>query len=619
MTDGRTESLRPLLWLAGAVGLAAFLRLHALGSIPGFGYDEGTIAQLGREILGGRQFAVGIKPYFGPLLIYLLALSYKLLGVSILSTRLPIAILSTLMPIAAYMLTRELCGKWKAGVAAAYLVAASPWHVFFGRFAWDGNISPLFLTLYYYLLIASVRKAGIALAGAAFLCLGLTLNGHPYLALPALGPALIAACAARGGRLLRFSLAFLLTLVPLLPPVFYQLTTGFRIIDRFFGGYGHHFALAAPAADLGAIVDRYRAYCWTLGASLNGTLLYPDLYRAGESTGLILPPLLFLLGLAYLTWRSNKTAAHRMVSSATWLGLIGVPILVKTVQLDAVGHTATFTHYLDAIYPLPYVLIAALLYSDEVARVLRGLSAEVAPALTVGILALSLLTLKTGYFDYFKESWGKGHFVAGIDRVIDRVDSLSLSSVPVQAMTRFTVGSSFYPQFASLTAWRLEPVDETLFEPHPVVAEGRLIRTPTLFVSRTREALLQPALTPNETIASPDGSQRWRIYLYLSPVIYVQGKGEESELSLFAFIDDHGLADGVGFLRTKDEIVRLDPAGIVPGGGPRGAKSVRVTGKAGRIEEFTMTLTRRGSERAVRLRIAGQDVVAGFQGTVCIF
>lgn len=623
-SGSRPTRLPRLLWLGGAVLLAAALRFYQLESIPGFGYDEGTIARLGRQIVSGDRFAVGIQPYFGPLLIYLIAASYKLFGVSIIATRLPVALLSSLMPLAAHLLAREVTGRWKAGVAAAYLVAVSPWHVFFGRFAWDGNISPLFLTLYYYLLLAASRESigarrRMLHAGGAFLCLGLTLNGHPYLVLPAAAAALVVFVRMRPGRLLILASAPA-ALLPLLPVVGYQVATGFQILDRFFGGYGHHFALSATTMDGAELLERFRAYHWSLAASLNGTYLYPDLYKSVLSEGIYLPAVLFAAGLALAAWRSRRHTGDAVVTAATLAAMLTLPLIVKSQFFEKLGRVGTFTHYLDGVYPLPYILIVMLFYSDGATRLARRLGEKAASLAVGGLVMLSLLHLKTTLFDYFRESWGNGHFVSGLDQVIQRIDALPVGRNPVQAMTHFTVSSSLYPQFEALTDWKLEPLAETLFEPHPLRADEKIIAATTVFVSRGRDAHYQPLLSPTHVVSSPDGSQKWNIYMYTSPAIFVQGTGKDgAAIALYAHLDSRGDVRANGTVHAKERFYSLEGQRLIAVGKFRSGKTVRILGTADDAEEFVLTMNSPGEPRKLSLRIGGREMFESFQGTLCIY
>lgn len=605
-----------LLLLIGAVAAAALLRLPALGSIPGFGYDEGTIGRLGRQILEGREYATGIKPYFGPLLIYLIALSYKLFGISIAATRLPVAVISCLMPIAAHLLTRAMSSDRRAGVAAAWLVAVSPWHVFFGRFAWDGNISPFFLTLFYLCIVRLVQgvRHRLAVAAAGFFCLGLTLNGHPYLLIPASAAALIAFIFSPASRRLLVASAPIAAL-PLLPVIAFQVGTGFKIYDRFFGGYNHHFALAAPSMTLDSLAGRFSGYLYSLAATLNGTLFYPDLYRGHETAGLLIPPILFVAALAYAIAKAPRNLPVAIIVGALAASLLVLPLIVKTQTQEKIGRSVSFTHYLDGVYPLPYVLIALALYSA-----LPAIARRVPAIVTAALVVLTALHLKLWFFDYYRQSWGNGHFVAGLDRVIDRIDHPSLRVLPVQAMTAFTVSSSIYPQLETLTDWRLEPVEESLFEPHPMRNKKKLVRSPVLFVSRGRDALFDPVLAPALVLTSPDASQKWNVYIYESPAIYVRGKSTDgSEISLFCHLNKRGLVTGAGCVSAPDGLMRLEPRGVEAVGRFNNGKTIRIIGLADRRLPFELTLSRFPERRDVELTIDGRVIISSFEGTLCLF
>ena len=105
------------------------------------------------------------------LFTYLIALSFKLLGVGVVQMRVVAALAGVLTVLAFYFLGRDLYGRRSALVGTA-LLAASRWHLTFSRIVYELILQPLAMILLALFLLRALRTgkrrywalAGVALA-----------------------------------------------------------------------------------------------------------------------------------------------------------------------------------------------------------------------------------------------------------------------------------------------------------------------------------------------------------------------------------------------------------------------------------------------------------------------
>jgi len=153
---GRKE----LILLAIICAMGAFLRFYQLQSIPfGLFFDEATNGLDAVRVIQQQVYPVYFEANYGrgALFIYLLALSFKLLGVSVLAMRLVTAALGVLTILAFYFLFRQLFGLG-LGLVGAYLIATSRWHINFSRVVFDAVLLPLLAALSFYFLFKGLRS-----------------------------------------------------------------------------------------------------------------------------------------------------------------------------------------------------------------------------------------------------------------------------------------------------------------------------------------------------------------------------------------------------------------------------------------------------------------------------
>ncbi|MGH9870835.1 MAG: hypothetical protein ACREAA_22080 [Candidatus Polarisedimenticolia bacterium] len=209
--------------LALATLLAGVLRFAWLGSVPAalycdealHGYEAWSLLTTGRDrhgVLLPFVFDVFGIGWSEPLYIYLTVPAVALFGATPLAARFVAAASGTLaVPVAGLMTTALLSaysahgarggrvresGARVAGLAAAFLMATSPWAVHFSRIGFQASLLPLLFGVGFW-MAATALRSDASHRGARFIAaaaaLGLTLHTYPTarLAMPLLVTAFV--------------------------------------------------------------------------------------------------------------------------------------------------------------------------------------------------------------------------------------------------------------------------------------------------------------------------------------------------------------------------------------------------------------------------------------------
>jgi 4-amino-4-deoxy-L-arabinose transferase-like glycosyltransferase len=275
--------------LLAATAVAGVLRFLWLGSVPValycdealHGYEAWSLLTTGADRRG--VFLPFVFDVFGigwsePLYIYLTVPAIALLGVTPLAARCVAAVAGTLaVPVAGLMteaLLRPASGETagpisekaarRAGLAAAWIMTASPWAFHFSRIGFQASLLPLWLGAAFWLAASALRRGpgprrtGMLAAGAA--SLALTLYTYPAARVTA--PLLAAAFAwtHRGSlrRDLRSALAAGGVLAALALPM-----AGFSLSERGmrrFGDVAVTSREAGPVTAAGRVAANYLSY-----------------------------------------------------------------------------------------------------------------------------------------------------------------------------------------------------------------------------------------------------------------------------------------------------------------------------------------------------------------------
>lgn len=171
------------------VALAAFLRLPFLGELPygltideaGQGYSAYSILKTGKDEWGDflPLNPRGFGDYKPPVFMYLLIPSIAVFGLSEFAVRLPSAIAGILTVWVFFFLVKELFKDRTLGLISAFLLAISPWHVYYSRLGWESNVGLLFFCLGILFFIKANQKNIFLELSASFFGLA-ALSYHSF-------------------------------------------------------------------------------------------------------------------------------------------------------------------------------------------------------------------------------------------------------------------------------------------------------------------------------------------------------------------------------------------------------------------------------------------------------
>lgn len=192
--DGKKARIYILLFLIVALGF--FLRIYNIDQAPPGVYPDEAV----NGIDAVTANATGEYQWFYPanqgregLFMNLIALCFKLLGVSVLTLKLPAIIFGTLTILGTFLLARELFNT-RLALISAFLVSVSFWAINFNRISFRANMLPFILVFAFYFLFKGIRTkklSDFAIGGFIF---GLGL--HTYIAFRIAPLILIIALAA---------------------------------------------------------------------------------------------------------------------------------------------------------------------------------------------------------------------------------------------------------------------------------------------------------------------------------------------------------------------------------------------------------------------------------------
>ncbi len=145
------------------VVFAGILRFWHLTQVPpalnsdevAIGYNAYSILTTGRDEYGTPYPTLfrSFDDYKMPVYVYLVAGSMKLFGFGDFAVRFPSALFGTLTIFVTYLLVRILFKKESLAVAAAFLLAVSPWAIHFSRSGYEANVAVFFIVLGVYLFL----------------------------------------------------------------------------------------------------------------------------------------------------------------------------------------------------------------------------------------------------------------------------------------------------------------------------------------------------------------------------------------------------------------------------------------------------------------------------------
>jgi len=227
--------------LVGAVLLIAlFLRVCDLDGVPPGVQGDEMFNTLDASRLGSEHLPLYFPANYGrePLFIYLVALSTRLLGVSLWAVRLPAALGGLAVVLFTYLLARRLLG-FRVGLLAAALTAVSFWPLMISRVGLRAVTLPVCQAVAMYALDRTVREHRFAWAAVAGLSFGLLpytyIPGQLFLVVPLLWLPLAALIGRRRWESTRW-MALVVTLALLVASPFWLFVT--RNLDVAYARVG---------------------------------------------------------------------------------------------------------------------------------------------------------------------------------------------------------------------------------------------------------------------------------------------------------------------------------------------------------------------------------------------
>lgn len=114
------------------------------------------------------------------LFMNLIAICFKIFGISVLGLKFPSIIFGTFTVLGTFLLARELFQKNRVGLVAAFLVSTAFWAINFSRISFRANMLPAVLVFSFYFLMRGMRTKKLSDFAACGAIFGLGL--HTYIA-----------------------------------------------------------------------------------------------------------------------------------------------------------------------------------------------------------------------------------------------------------------------------------------------------------------------------------------------------------------------------------------------------------------------------------------------------
>lgn len=363
------QTLTDWVWLALLLTAALLLFTLNLGSVPLRDWDEGTVAQVAREIwrspAGSLTWlfpTLDGQPYLNkpPLMHNLMAIAYHLGGVNEWTSRLPGAVLTAISVPLLYAIGRELFHRRLPAILAAFVYLTLLPVARNGRLAMLDGAVLCFLLGMVWCVLRSRRDSRYALGiGLAFGLISLTKG------------------VMMGVLLLAIALLFLLWDTPRLlrqPYVWGGLVLGSLPVALWYAAQGWHYGGSALSSNL---VDQSLRRVWATVENNDGPIWYyllellkysapwllfiPMAFRqAWENRGLGWAKLVLIWASLYLV------AISLMATKLPWYVLPLYPALALVVgahltTLWEKGHHAGVRQYEVASYARGWVWVFAVL------------------------------------------------------------------------------------------------------------------------------------------------------------------------------------------------------------------------------------------------------------------
>jgi len=383
--------------LTAIIVLAFFVRFINIDHAPPGVYPDEAVN--GEDAL--RALETGHFQWFYPanqgregLMMNLIALSFNLFGVSILTLKLPSIIFGTLTVLGTYLLTKEMFRKERTALLAAFFMAVSFWAINFSRISFRANMLPTILVFSFYFLFLGIRKKTwlpFAIGGFIF-----GVGIHTYIAFRIAPLVLIAALPFFIISYDRFIksywkhiLVFLLFSILAAAPMFYT----FYAHPEYFESRSASISILSSQVNHGDLIGTLMR---TFSLSLVKYNFWGDQnWRHNYPPYPVLDPLMgmaFLFGLIYLIIRFFSLTKSRAIEKKKNTDLPVIAFLLIWFFVLLVPEFMTdesLPHALRSIGTLPAALIIAAYACDFIYE--KILDRKPSWGRTVSIIAICLV------------------------------------------------------------------------------------------------------------------------------------------------------------------------------------------------------------------------------------
>ena len=427
--------------------LAVLIRLPMLIEAPAF-TDETMEVLFGLAIYRGEGFPLtSYDTYYGPIWPYLVAGASLIFGPSPVLPRAIVMVAASLTVTVTYLFGREIGGR-VAGVIAAGLLVAAPWHVLtHSHVGWSHTLTPLLATIALLLVARALNRDAPRLLIAAGFMLGLSMQSHATAVVLLPGVALAVLATARGRSWVRTPWPYLAGLAA---AVAYSPIIIYNILNP-----GGSFAEGSQRTYAVASISELRYF---------STLAYLPVRMLHDLVGIAVGP---VQEIHHLPWPSDPAAVPLglLVLAAVgyaiwarlWVPLFAVASIVVLMPLFSYEYNGG--RYVAPAWPPLYALIGALVagFTDRLSAVMmRGeavppLLGRLVIGLLVGVVAVyvaarTLPRLEEYYADAEARAETSGPLVSLVEQAIE----LSPPGQPILLDDRLATYGATYVDASSL-------------------------------------------------------------------------------------------------------------------------------------------------------------------------
>lgn len=330
------------------------------------------------------------------LFMNMIAVCFKLFGVTVLSLKLPSIIFGTLTILGTYLLAKELYKKDRFALISAFLVATAFWAINFSRISFRANTLPTILVFSFYFLMRGVRTRKWYDFAAGGLIFGLGL--HTYIAFriaPLILVVMLATFMITRERFLReywkYIFVFIIFTTIAAMPMLYT----FYIHPEYIQSRTGNVSVLNPEVNQGHLVKAFLKSFWlsiakyNLWGDQNWRHNYPPYSLLDPITGIA-----FMFGFIYAVGRLFHLLTIRFVKKVRSERLETYMLLLSWFFVMLVPEFMTAEgnpHALRSIGTLPPVFIFATLTFEYFFRRAEGhsyLFKKVTTSLIIAMIAV---------------------------------------------------------------------------------------------------------------------------------------------------------------------------------------------------------------------------------------